>query len=355
MVRPSAVAPALVPAITSPAARRSASCSLIRDPTSVWSLAWSPPTRNTPLALSSAAAAAGLSASARPLIASSLMCRMPSLVNTCSYSASTASGVPVAVVITTTRALVPPHSWANRSRTPEPQHLSSAPPMISRRPGFPSSSTFRPSSPGPRRGPRGEVYPWLRCVNQRLLAAENPWCPAAPAPGRARPRQLVRQLQQRVRGAGDDVARDVDDPSPAAPRRVPELLECLPGLDPVPFCQHADRLLDSDPRGERVLEMANRRSQAAGLRCRGPGGSDSAVAAGAASSPESSSAEIRSASAIALVRSATSESPTRQPSLVLRTTASFGCATARAVASAGYSRTSPTWVVGSATELFVAP
>src|SRR5579859_424366 len=209
MVRPRAVAPALVPAMTSPASRRAASCSLIFDPTSVWSLAWSPPLRNTPVAPSSAAAAAAPSASDRPPIASSLTCRTPSFRNTRSYSASTDAGLPVAVVITTTRAFAPPHSSVNRSRTPDPQHLSSAPPMISRRPGTPPSSTFKAFVPDRGAAPEPRFYPWLRSVNQQLLAAQHARSLAPAAPGRSRPRQLVGQLQERIGRAGYDVARDV--------------------------------------------------------------------------------------------------------------------------------------------------
>ena len=146
------------------------------------------------------------------------------------------------------------------------------------------------------------------------------------------PGQLVGQLQQRVRRARHDVAGDVDDLAAAAPGSLPELLERLPGLDPVPLGQYADRLLDPDPGGQRVLKLADCGAQPPSLaaraaRCRGP-----AWPGGVAVMPFS--AASRSARIIAQVRSGRSSLPTRQPSLVRRTTASSGTNAATAAPSA---------------------
>src|SRR6185437_10867951 len=61
------------------------------------------------------------------------------------------------------------------------------------------------------------------------------------------------------------VAGDVDDLAAAVPRRGPELLERLPGLDPVALGQYADGLLHADPGQQRVLQLADGSSQAPGL------------------------------------------------------------------------------------------
>src|SRR5215469_3442187 len=93
---------------------------------------------------------------------------------------------------------------------------------------------------------------------RRLLGAEGAaGVPAAVARSRALAGQLLGQLQQRVRRAGDHVGRDIDHPPAAVPRGGPELLEGLPGTDPVALGQDADRLLDADPRGQRVLKLAH--------------------------------------------------------------------------------------------------
>jgi hypothetical protein len=87
---------------------------------------------------------------------------------------------------------------------------------------------------------------------------------AGPGPG-----QLVWQLEKRVGGAGDNIACDVDDsPAPAA-RSIPELLECLARLNPVPFRQHSDGLLYPDPGQQRMLQLAHGGAQPARLagRC----------------------------------------------------------------------------------------
>ena len=62
--------------------------SLVREPTRVRSLDWSPPLKKTPVAVASSSAASSLSASARPRSRSSLVWSTPSLRNTRSYSAS---------------------------------------------------------------------------------------------------------------------------------------------------------------------------------------------------------------------------------------------------------------------------
>ena len=90
---------------------------------------------------------------------------------------------------------------------------------------------------------------------------------AARTPGpRARsdagPAQFLGQWQQRVRCARDDLACDVDDPLTPAARDGPELLECLPRPDAVPFGQHPDRLLHADPDGQRALQLADRDPEA---------------------------------------------------------------------------------------------
>ncbi len=109
--------------------------SLVLEPTSVRSRDWSPPLKKTPVAAVSSSVASAPSASARPCSLSSLVRSTPSLRNTCSYSVRTSSGLPVAVVTSTIRASAPPLSSTNRSSSPVPQHRSSAPPMISSRPG----------------------------------------------------------------------------------------------------------------------------------------------------------------------------------------------------------------------------
>ena len=139
IVRPSAVAPALVPAITSPPASRSRRISFVRDPTSARIRDWSPPLKKTPVAPRRMDSARSLSASARPRSRSSVVFSTPSLRNTCSYSACTSSGMPVAVVTSVIRAWSPPDSSTNRSSTPAPQQRSSPPPMMKSRPaGIPS-------------------------------------------------------------------------------------------------------------------------------------------------------------------------------------------------------------------------
>jgi hypothetical protein len=89
--------------------------------------------------------------------------------------------------------------------------------------------------------------------------------PGLVAPGRTRPGQLIRELQQRVRRAGDNVGGDVDDSPAAVPGGGPELLKCLPGLDAVALGQHADRLLDPDPRNEGMLQLADGSSEPPGF------------------------------------------------------------------------------------------
>ena len=81
----------------------------------------------------------------------------------------------------------------------------------------------------------------------RLLAAEDASGLAGVAGGGAWPGELVRQLKQGIGGARHYVAGDVDHAAAATAGRASELLECLAGLDPVPFGEHADSLLDPDP------------------------------------------------------------------------------------------------------------
>ena len=69
--------------------------------------------------------------------------------------------------------------------------------------------------------------------------------------------QLLGQLQQRVGRAGHHIGRDIDDPAAPVPGRGPELLEGLPGPDAVALGENADRLLDADPGGQGVLQLAD--------------------------------------------------------------------------------------------------
>jgi hypothetical protein len=84
IVRPMAVAPALVPAITRPSAEfsRSRRMSLIREPTSARSRDWSPPLTKTPLASWTILAASSPSASDRPRSRRPMVWSAPSLRNT---------------------------------------------------------------------------------------------------------------------------------------------------------------------------------------------------------------------------------------------------------------------------------
>ena len=65
--------------------------------------------------------------------------------------------------------------------------------------------------------------------------------------------QLIGQPQQRVRGAGDDVLRDVGDPGPARPSGPAQQVERLARPEPVPLGEHADGLLNPDPRRQGML------------------------------------------------------------------------------------------------------
>jgi len=130
--------------------------------------------------------------------------------------------------------------------------------------------------------------------------------------------ELFGQLQQRVRGTGHHIGRDVDHPSAPVACGRPELLECLTRADAVTLGQYADRLLDADARSQRVFQLANGGAQP--VRCGAGGGPGAAGTAGWIS--VGSSAAIKSASTIAQVRSGRSSSPTRHPSGVRRTTAS---------------------------------
>jgi len=91
-----------------------------------------------------------------------------------------------------------------------------------------------------------------------LLSAAVAGAARAPRPRRhAGPAQFLRQWQQRVGRAGDDLAGDIDDPLAPAARDGPELLECLPRPDPVPLRQHPDRLLHPDPDGQGAFQLAD--------------------------------------------------------------------------------------------------
>jgi hypothetical protein len=72
-----------------------------------------------------------------------------------------------------------------------------------------------------------------------------------------RPGQLVRQLEQRVRRARDHVLGQLGDPGAACPRRLAQQVERLAGAEAVPLGEHADRLLDPDPCGQRVLKLGD--------------------------------------------------------------------------------------------------
>lgn len=93
---------------------------------------------------------------------------------------------------------------------------------------------------------------------------------------RALPGQFLRKLEQRVGRAGHDITGDIDNPAAPVPSRRPELLERLPGADPVAFGKDADRLLDPDPCGQRMLKLADGGPQPVRLLGRpaisGPGG-----------------------------------------------------------------------------------
>ena len=74
-------------------------------------------------------------------------------------------------------------------------------------------------------------------------------------------RQLLRQPQQRIGRTVHDFFGDVNDPAATGPGRGPEQIERLAGAQPVAFGQNPDGLLDPDPRGQRVLELAHRHGQ----------------------------------------------------------------------------------------------
>jgi hypothetical protein len=65
--------------------------------------------------------------------------------------------------------------------------------------------------------------------------------------------QFLGQPQQRVRGTGHHVLRDLGDPPAARPRGAAQEVEGLPGAEPVPLGEHADGLLHPDTRGQGVL------------------------------------------------------------------------------------------------------
>src|ERR1017187_2888207 len=263
MVRPMAGAPARVAAARGRLARRSRRMSLVREPTSARIRDWSAPLMNTPVESRRTAVAASPSASPRPRRRSSLVYSTPSLRNTCSYSACTSSGMPVAVVTSVIRARLPPHSSTNRSSTPEPQHLSSPPPMISKRPrdtasrACSSTVTLLPNVASHQPSVARATPSHGRPAVSGVLGSGIPAGAAGRAPpGSLRlPGQLFWDAQQWVSCARHDLARGLADACAAGPRCRPEQLERLPWAQPVPLGEDADGLLDPDPDRQRALKL----------------------------------------------------------------------------------------------------
>jgi hypothetical protein len=69
------------------------------------------------------------------------------------------------------------------------------------------------------------------------------------------PREFLGQPEEWVGGAVDHIVGDLGEPHAAGPGRSAQEIEGLPGAEPVPFCQHADRLFHADARGQGVLQL----------------------------------------------------------------------------------------------------
>jgi hypothetical protein len=81
-----------------------------------------------------------------------------------------------------------------------------------------------------------------------LLAFPGPAAVAGPlALRQVRPGKFLRERQQRVRRAGDNVTGNVDDALAPGTGSVSELLECLPRPNAVPFSEYSNCLLHPDP------------------------------------------------------------------------------------------------------------
>ena len=144
--------------------------------------------------------------------------------------------------------------------------------------------------------------------------------PATAAANHGRLGEFLGNAQQRVGGAVHDLGRHLENPPSLGPCHGPEQLERLPGPEPVPFREHPDGLLHPDPGGQRVLQLGDGLLELAWISGRSLAVKAGGRAATVGMACVGRSAASRSARTMALVRSETSSSPTRQPVAVRRAT-----------------------------------